>query len=115
MEQATKVLLNLPLTNESMEEAMRNFGISDEDMTNQMAIIVSMWREAVQGNVRAAEFLRSTSGQDPDNVLRKKMFNYQKEKDAGDNIELEDLSVTDGEIYSDKTEKTDSEEAEDPI
>lgn len=66
MEQTAKLFLNLPLENESVARTMANMGIEECDMTNQMAIIISMWREAVQGNVRAAEFLRSTSGQDPD-------------------------------------------------
>lgn len=115
MEQAVKLLLNLPVNNNSMEKGMEAMGIDETEMTNQMAVIISMWREAVQGNVRAAEFLRSTSGQDPYNMLQKKMFKYQKEKDAGDNIELEDLSVTNNEIYNATTTENDSDEEADSI
>ena len=115
MQQAAKLLLNMPLSNQSMEKAMSAMGIDDCEMTNQMAVMVSMWREAIQGSVRAAEFLRSTSGQDPDNVLRRQMFEYQKEKDTGENIELEDLSVTDNEIYNSNATEKDSEEKTDTV
>ena len=47
--------------------------------------------------------------------MEQKMFKYQKEKDAGDNIELEDLSVTDNEIYKEKQAEDDSGEAEDSV
>lgn len=115
MEQAAKLLLNMPLENESVSRTMANMGFEECDMTNQMALIISMWREAVQGNVRAAEFLRSTSGQDPDNVLRNKMFKYQKEKESGDNIELEDLSATDSEIYNANSAENNSEKAQNTV
>ena len=85
-------------------------GFADEDVTNQMALVVSMWREAVGGNVRAAEFLRDTAGQnEKDNAdrrikqkefkLKQEELDYRKAKDAGISQEIEDMDDIEGDIY----------------
>ena len=68
-------------------------------ITNQTAMLVSMWREAMDGNVRAAEFMRDTAGQKQENIQAKKEFEYKKERDAGISQEIEDLDDIEEEIY----------------
>lgn len=74
-------------------------GFDDDMITNQTAMLVSMWREAMDGNVRAAEFMRDTAGQKQENIQAEKEFEYKKERDAGISQEIEDLDDIEEEIY----------------
>lgn len=110
MKNAINLLLEMPLESNNMSETMKKMGVADEDVTNQMALVVSMWREAVGGNVRAAEFLRDTAGQnEKDNAdrrikqkefkLKQEELDYRKAKDAGISQEIEDMDDIEGDIY----------------
>ena len=99
MKEATKLLLDMPLTNQSMEEDLKAMGFPEKELTNQMALIVSMWKEALKGNVRAAEFLRDTAGENASHKQHVEEFEYKKEKDAGFAFEIEDLDDIEEEIY----------------
>lgn len=65
MKNAAKMILEMPITAKSVKDGMRQLGFSEEDLTNQMAVLVSIWKRAMEGDVKAAEFLRDTSGQKP--------------------------------------------------
>ena len=62
MKSAAKALLDMPISFNNVEDGMKQMGIFEDDLTNQMAVMVSMFKEAMSGNVRAAEFLRETVG-----------------------------------------------------
>ena len=64
MKLAAKAIMDMPISFENIQEQMRSMGFDDEDLTNQMALLVSMFKEAMSGNVRAAEFIRDTIGDD---------------------------------------------------
>lgn len=104
MKSATKLLLGMGIADSNIANTMKAFGFDDEDLTNQMAMLVSVWREAMSGNVRAAEFLRDTAGYDQEHILKRQQFLYEKKKDAGESTELEDLSESEMEIYGENTE-----------
>ena len=110
MKDATKLLLNMAVSQESIAAQMEAMGISEEDLTNQMAMLISMWKEAMSGNVRAAEFLRDTAGQNPQTIQSKKEFEYKKERDAGISQEIEDLDDIEEEIYGKAKERQESKE-----
>ena len=89
MKQAAKMLLDLPVSNPAIAARLSDFGISEEDLTNQMVVLVAMINQATKGNVRAAAFLRDTAGYDPDAEIKRKeqklkqdQFNFLKEQKA---------------------------------
>lgn len=65
MREAAKVLLDAEVKNSRLRRKMKDNGIDDDDLTNQMAVLLSMFMSAVNGNVRAAEFLRDIAGYGP--------------------------------------------------
>ena len=68
MKKMANLLLNMPVSEEAYPtiiNTLQKMGFEDEMITNQTAMLVSMWREALDGNVRAAEFMRDTAGQKP--------------------------------------------------
>ena len=51
-----KLIANSPIQNTKLKNKIQsNFGLSDEDMTGNMAIIAGIYSEAVKGNVKAAD------------------------------------------------------------
>lgn len=102
MKSATKLLLDMPVAQESIAAQMQTMGFEEEDLTNQMAMLISMWKEAMSGNVRAAEFIRDTAGQNPQHIQHQEEFKYKKERDAGISQEIEDLDDIEDEIYGSK-------------
>lgn len=69
MREAAKVLLDTEVKNPRLRRKMKDNGLDDDDLTNQMAVLLSMFMSAVNGNVRAAEFLRDTAGYGPKSQL----------------------------------------------
>lgn len=65
-----KTILELPPT-ENYQRSLKAFGIEDDEMSNQMVLAVSVFRKAVKGDVRAAEYIRDITGQQPLNKLEK--------------------------------------------
>ncbi len=65
MKNAVNMILEMPVVQDSVINGMSQLGVEEEDLTNQMAIIVSVWKKAMEGDIKAAEFLRDTSGQKP--------------------------------------------------
>lgn len=109
MKAAAKLLLDMAVSNPSVEKKMLEYGVPEEEITNQMAIMVAMVNQATKGNVKAAYFLRDTIGESPsermhtkDAKLRREEFEYQQEKDAGSIAEIEDLEELEADIYGEK-------------
>ena len=95
MKKMANILLNMPVSEEAYPTVigtLQKMGFDDDMITNQTAMLVSMWREAMDGNVRAAEFMR-------ENIQAEKEFEYKKERDAGISQEIEDLDDIEEEIY----------------
>lgn len=106
MRQAAKLLLDMPVVGENAVKNLETLGFSEEDMTNQMALLVRVFQKAIQtGDVRAAEFLRDTAGYNPETNLKERQFKYEKDKEKGINQEIEDTSDTDESIYGNPEEK----------
>ena len=51
------------LNNEELKDRMREYGITDKDMTNKSAMMFSMFIEALKGNTKAFEIVRDTMGE----------------------------------------------------
>ena len=126
MKAAAKLLLDMPVAMPNIEAQMKQFGLDDEDLTNQMAVLVGVFKEAMSGNIRAAEFLRDTAGQNQasnrDYALRKKAeqraadeFEYKKQKEAGISYEIEDMDEIEEEIYGEVKEQPGNTESQPEI
>lgn len=113
MKKVANTLLNMPISEDaypSVIQTLQKMGIEDDMLTNQTAMLVSMWREAMEGNVRAAEFMRDTAGQNAQTIQQKKEFEYKKERDAGISQEIEDLDEIEEEIYGKGQESKEDQE-----
>jgi hypothetical protein len=44
---------------------MAEMGFEEEDMTNQLHMILSVYKKAIQGDISAAIFMRDTAGEKP--------------------------------------------------
>lgn len=65
-----KLILELP-PNEKQKEALARMGVVDEEMSNQMVMASAMFVRATKGDVRAAEYIRDLTGQQPETKLDK--------------------------------------------
>lgn len=99
MKDATKLLLDMPIQQDSVSNALRTMGFDEKDLTNQMAMLVAVWKSAMEGNIAAAAFLRDTAGESVDQKQKQEEFEYKKERDAGISQEIEDMDEIEGEIY----------------
>ena len=81
MKKVANLLLNMPVSEEAYPtiiNTLQKMGFEDDMITNQTAMLVSMWREAMDGNVRAAEFMRDTAGQKQENIQAQKEFEQRR-------------------------------------
>ena len=64
LKEALTALMELPVS-ERNKQSMRELGIDDKDMNNQMLVAVAAFQKAIKGDVRAMEFIRDMTGQQP--------------------------------------------------
>ena len=64
LKEALAALMELPVS-ERNKQSMRALGIDDKDMNNQMLVAVAAFQKAIKGDVRAMEFIRDMTGQQP--------------------------------------------------
>ena len=69
MKEQLKLLLSLPMENDAVREQIKSFGIGDEEIDNQMAMTIALYKEAIQGNTKAYELIRDTIGEKPINKI----------------------------------------------
>ena len=65
MRENAELLLSLPLKEGKLKEQIKALGLPDDDLTNQMAIMASMWKKALAGDVSAFSALQATIGEKP--------------------------------------------------
>lgn len=65
MREAAQLLLSLPPT-DGVKKKLQGFDIDQEDLNNQTVLLAAMLREAFNGDVKAAAFVRDTAGENPD-------------------------------------------------
>lgn len=79
MRQAAKMMLDMPVKGyPELVQRLKGMGISEEDLTFQMAVMSSMMAKAMQGNTKAAAFLRDTAGENPSLEIRREELEYRK-------------------------------------
>lgn len=68
---------------ERNKEKLIDMGLEDEELSNQMLLAATLFNKATRGDVRAAEFIRDLTGQQPVTSLdraRTKLMNAQAEQ-----------------------------------
>lgn len=65
MRENAELLLSLPFQKGPLKEKMKGLGIEEEEITNQMALIVSLFQKALKGDVAAFNSLQATIGEKP--------------------------------------------------
>lgn len=63
MRECLELLLSLDVKNPKVREQLAKLGVEDEQMTNEMAMMVSALNKATKGDIQAMNFVRDTSGQ----------------------------------------------------
>lgn len=72
------------LNNDELKDRMREYGLTDEDMTNKSAMMFSMFIEALKGNTKAFEIVRDTMGEQiatQFEITQPPVINIQRPKD----------------------------------
>ena len=69
MKEYINILLSLDVKSPKARETLRQLGVADDDMTNEMAMMASVMNKAMKGDIQAVNFLRDTSGQMPVNKM----------------------------------------------
>lgn len=65
MRELVQTLLSMPTKFNKVKEKMAEMGFEEEDMTNQLHMILSVYQRAIKGDISAAIFMRDTAGEKP--------------------------------------------------
>lgn len=64
MREAAQMVLGLK-SPEAVKKKLKELGVKSEDTINQTAMLIAVLNRAMRGDVRAAEFMRDTAGENP--------------------------------------------------
>ena len=82
MKEAAQLILNLP-AKENQRKLLKSYGIEEKDCTNLMVIMAKAIQMASDGNLKAAEFVRDTLGENPKyKIYEKKLELLVADKEA---------------------------------
>lgn len=65
-----KLIMSLPPGDRNKQKLV-DAGVPDTEMSNQMLLAMAMFQKAIKGDVRAAEYIRDLTGQQPETKLDK--------------------------------------------
>lgn len=63
MKEQMQLLLSLPLKDERTRQKMAELGIDTDSIDNQMALMVSTYKQALKGNMQAVNVIREIIGE----------------------------------------------------
>lgn len=63
MREQMELLLSLPNKDAKTKKQLKAMGIDTSNIDNQMALILSMYKKAISGDVQAAAFIRDSMGE----------------------------------------------------
>lgn len=63
MREQMELLLSLPLVDSKAKAQFKELGIDDANMDNQMALVVSTFKQALKGNTNAINIIRELIGE----------------------------------------------------
>lgn len=79
MKSGAKMLMDMPAS-KAITQKMKMLGIDEDDATYQMGVLVAMLQQALDGNVKAAQFFREMIGEDPKTEMQKKEFKLKQDE-----------------------------------
>ena len=65
MRELAQMFGSLEVSNDTIRARMRSLGVSEEDMSHDMAVMIGQYMEAEKGSTQAAAFVRDTKGENP--------------------------------------------------
>lgn len=68
MREQLEFMMSLKVKEESTINELKKMGIKKSDMNNQTALLMAVFFKGLNGDVRAAEFIRDTLGENPNKV-----------------------------------------------
>lgn len=80
IKEVTKLLMDMPISFQNVSDSLKEMGFAEEDLTNQLALVVSMFKEGMTGNVRAAEFIRDILGDGAEGQMRSERLKMDKQR-----------------------------------
>lgn len=89
-QQAARLILDLPVSTEAMENNLKKMHIDEEDYTNRVALFARAFAQAMAGDVKAMQFIIEMSGETPDQQLDKKRYENEIGKQEGSNNAVDD-------------------------
>lgn len=110
MKNAAKMLLNMQISplQTTMKAVLQSFGIPEDEMNYQMAVLAAQLLKAGNGDTNAATFLRDTAGENPNVQIREKeLAQRRKELRAQQAKDEEESSLADAieKAYEDRMEQ----------
>lgn len=63
IKETINLLLEMPVFNEKMKKQMQDLGFVDEELTNQTALVLALYKRALAGDVMAFNTLADRSGE----------------------------------------------------
>ena len=88
-------LLDHEVVSEDTRSSLSKFGFDDEEMTNAAVLILSTYKEACHGNMRAVELLIRISGEDPDQKRKDDELKLKRELIKQQTIKLRQSNYSD--------------------
>lgn len=70
MREQLEYLMGLKVVSPKRQEQLEALGVKKSERNNQMAVTVSLFQKALQGDVRAYLAIRDTLGQNPDKPIQ---------------------------------------------
>lgn len=106
MKAAAKLCIELRVHDAEAMAKFKEYGIPGDEQTNLMLLLIAMLEKAIDGDVKAAQFIRDTAGESPAEIMRteelkhkQEIFEYKKECDSGEAMEIEDITDAELQIY----------------
>lgn len=104
-QQAARLILNLPVSTDAMENNLKKMHIEEEDFTNRVALFARAFTQAMTGDVKAMQFIVEMAGETPDQQLDKKRFENEIGKQEGSNNAVDDWVNAIPDVVADEDEE----------
>ena len=73
LRELVEIMGALPIYSDKAKKLMEEMGISEEDMTYKMAMVVGLFKKAVAGDVQAFNAIRDITGEKPRDEIESKV------------------------------------------
>ncbi len=85
MKETLETIMSMPLypgEKQNLKQTGSLANVKGKNITVGQAIMIAQVQNALAGDAKSAQFIRDTMGLNPTDILRREMFEYQREQDA---------------------------------